>query len=263
MNTITFPNLNLKLSISQIATTILGIDIYWYAICIVFGIILAIILAFTSKEKFGIKFEDLTDILITALICGIIGARLYYVFFNLDYYLSNPIKIFHLRDGGLSIIGALILGGIGIFFRAKKLELNPLDLFDYIVPFVAIAQSIGRWGNFFNIEAYGTETNSFLKMGIKTLEGYKEVHPTFFYESLATFVIFCILRILQKNRKFKGQILWVYLIFYSTIRFLIEALRVDSLMFLNFRITQVVSFITFVFSLNMYNKSKKRIHKYK
>ncbi|MBP3597653.1 MAG: prolipoprotein diacylglyceryl transferase [Clostridia bacterium] len=259
MNTITFPNLNLKLSISQIATTILGVDIYWYAIFIVFGILLAITLAFTSKEKFGIKFEDLIDILITALICGIIGARLYYVFFNSNYYLSNPIKIFYLRDGGLSIIGALILGGIGIIFRAKKLELKPLDLFDYIVPFVAIAQSIGRWGNFFNIEAYGTETNSFLKMGIKTIDGYKEVHPTFFYESICTFVIFCILRILQKNRKFKGQILWLYLIFYSVIRFFIEAIRIDSLMFFDFKITQIVSLIAFVFSLSMYNRSKKYI----
>lgn len=259
MNTITFPNLNLKLSISQIATTILGIDIYWYAIFIVLGILLAITLAFTSKEKFGIKFEDLIDILITAIIFGIIGARLYYVFFNLDHYLLNPATILHLRDGGLSIIGALILGGIGIIFRAKKLELKPLDLFDYIVPFVALAQSIGRWGNFFNIEAYGTETNSFLKMRIKTLEGYKEVHPTFFYESICTFVIFCILRILQKKRKFRGQILWLYLILYSTIRFFIEGLRADSLMFSGYKITQIISLITVIYASYMYNKSKKYV----
>lgn len=257
MNQITFPNLNLNFRISKIATTILGIDIYWYAIFIVCGIILAIILAFTSKEKFGIKFENLTDILITAIIFGIIGARLYYVVFNLDYYLTNPIRILHLRDGGLSIIGALILGGIGIIFRAKMLELKPLDLFDYIVPFVALAQSIGRWGNFFNVEAYGIETDTFLKMRIKTLDGYKEVHPTFFYESICTFVIFCILRVLQKKRKFRGQILWLYLIFYSIIRFFIEALRADSLMFSGYKITQIISLITVIYASYMYNKSKK------
>ena len=263
MNTISFPNLGLEFAISKVAFSIFNIDIYWYAICIVLGIIVAIGLCISSKDKFGINVDDIIDISITALVFGIIGARLYYVIFNLEYYLSNPIRVLYFRDGGLSIIGGLILGCLGILFRARKLELKPFDLLDYIVPFVAIAQSIGRWGNFFNIEAYGSETNSFFKMGIKNFDGYKEVHPTFFYESFCTFVIFCILRILPKNRKFKGQLLWLYLIFYSLIRFFIEAIRVDSLMFLGYKITQIISFITFVFSIYMYYKSQKNIHKCK
>ena len=122
--------------------------------------------------------------------------------------------------------------------------------------------SFGRWGNFFNQEAYGIETTSIFRMGIDTIDGYREVHPAFLYESISTFLIFLILRILQKNRKFKGEIFYFYLLFYSGIRTIIEGIRVDSLMFQNFRISQVLSSAIFVFSsIMLLKKVQKWMHK--
>ena len=254
MEVISFPALGLSFEFSKIAFKIFDIEVFWYSICIVIGIIVAIFLCYLSKEKYDVDFWSIIDITITTLIAGIIGARLYYVVFNLDYYLSDPVKIFAVRDGGLAIYGGLILGALALVFRTKKLEIKTFDVLDYIAPFVAIAQSIGRWGNFFNIEAYGAKTTSFFRMGINTYEGYIEVHPTFLYESILTFVIFCILRFLQKNRLFEGQILLLYLILYSAGRFFIEGLRQDSLMFGSFRVSQILSLVIFVISTYFYIK---------
>ena len=262
---IRFPGLDLSVSVPQIALKIFGINIYWYAICIVFGIILALILCSKSKENFNIKFDFVFESLMFAIIFGIIGARLYYVLFNLQYYLKNPIKILHIRDGGLAIYGGLIAGAITILAKCQNRKIDKLDFLDYITPFIAIAQSVGRWGNFFNQEAYGTETTNILRMGINTEYGYEEVHPTFLYESIFTLMIFIILRKLQKNRKFKGQICYSYLVLYSGIRMIIESVRADSLMFGNFRISQVLSVAIFViFGIMLlknyikYNKIEKR-----
>lgn len=248
MNIIEFPGINLKLEISQIAFSIFGIDVYYYAICIVTGIIVALILARFSREKFDINFDTVLDNMIIGLIFGIIGARLYFVLFNLEYYSKNILQIFNLRDGGLAIYGGLILGAIIIILNCKKKKIDILNFLDYITPFIAIAQSIGRWGNFFNIEAFGSKTSSFFRMGI-VINEYIEVHPVFLYESVANFIIFCILRRLQKNRKFKGQILLMYCLLYSGIRTLLESLRIDSLMLFNFRISQILSIIIFFISI--------------
>lgn len=252
MNNISFPGLGLNFNFSSIAFTLFNIDIYWYSICIVFGIIVALILCRFSKENFDIKFIDIIDVTIVSLVFGIIGARLYYVIFNFNYFFSNPLEIIKLRDGGLGIYGGLILGIITGIYRARKLEIKILDLLDYVVPFIAIAQSIGRFGNFFNVEAYGIETKNLFRMSINNGLNFIEVHPTFFYESICTFVIFCILRILQKNRKFDGQIFLFYIILYSFIRFWIEGIRIDSLMFLGFRISQVISVFMFVIGITIY-----------
>lgn len=248
MNIVRFPGLGINLEISKIAFSIFGIDIYNYAFCIILGIVVALFFCKISKDNYYIKFDAALEIIIIALIVGIIGARLYFVIFNLEYYLKNPIQIINIRDGGLAIYGGLIAGGCVIFKRCKSYKIHPLDFLDYIVPFVALAQSIGRWGNFFNIEAYGYETKSFLRMGITLTEGYKEVHPVFLYESLCTVIIFFILRNSQRKRKFRGQILFMYLAMYAGIRMFLEPLRTDSLMFFGFRISQVLSIVIFVFT---------------
>lgn len=125
-------------------------------------------------------------------------------------------------------------------------------------------QAIGRWGNFFNIEAYGTETQSLLKMGIIENGIYKEVHPTFLYESISTFLIFIILKLIKKKRKFEGQIIYLYLILYSFIRIFIEELRIDSLMLGTIRISQLISVLFFVITIILYIKNiKKGNNKYK
>lgn len=260
MNSVAFPGLGINLEINKIAFSIFGANIYWYAICIVTGMILAILLCYFSKEKFGIKFEDILDIAIIIIAVGIIGARIYYVLFKLDYYLAEPSKILAIHDGGLAIYGGILFGGLALIIRAKMLKIDTLDLLDCVVPFVAIAQCLGRWGNFFNVEAYGVETTNFLRMGVNSAQGYIEVHPTFFYESVSTFVIFCILRILQQHRKFKGQVCSMYIILYAFIRFFIESIRSDSLMLGNFKVSMVLSFILFIIGLCFYfikNRIKK------
>ncbi len=196
--------------------------------------------------KFG--FESLLETLMIAVLVGVIGSRIYYVAFNWEKYKISPLRIFDFRDGGLAIYGGLIAGAIVIFERCKQKKINPFDFFDSIVPFVALAQSIGRWGNFFNQEAYGTRTTNIFRMGIQTLEGYQEVHPTFLYESVSTFLIFVILRTLQKNRKFTGEITYFYLLLYAGVRSVIEGIRVDSLWIGNFRISQILSCVIFVVS---------------
>lgn len=248
MNVVTFPGLNLSFEFSKIAFTVFGISVYKYAVCIVLGILVALVLCRLNKEKFGIDFEFILENSILGLFFGIIGARIYYIIFSLEYYINNPNEILNFRNGGLAIYGGLILGAIAIIVNCKLQKKNILDFFDSIVPFVAIAQCIGRFGNFFNVEAYGYETTSFLRMGINTLSGYIEVHPTFLYEAVSTLVIGITLIIMQRKRKYSGQILILYCMLYGLIRFFIEGLRTDSLMFFNYRISQIISIIVLIIS---------------
>lgn len=257
MNIVKFPGLNLEFKFSQIAFYLFGIPIYKYAICIVIGIIVALIIARFSKEKFENKFDDFLEIIIYALTFGIIGARLYFVIFNLKYYIANPAQILNFRDGGLAIYGGLIFGLISTIIVCKIKKVNILNFLDYVVPSVAIAQSIGRWGNFFNIEAYGMETNSIFRMGIEKYGKYIEVQPIFLYESIATFLIFLFLKYMQKHRKFCGEILLEYLLLYSMIRSVLESFRVDSLMLFNLRISQILSIFIFIISLILFIKNTK------
>lgn len=249
MNVVTFPGLNLSFEVSKVAFSLFGISIYKYAVCIVLGIVLALILCKLAKQKYDIKYNEVLVCTVLGIIFGTIGARLYYVIFNLDYYSQNVSEIFNFRNGGLAIYGGLILGALAIFIYCKARKINVLNFFDYVIPYVAIAQCVGRLGNFFNVEAYGTQTTSIVRMGIKTVEGYMEVHPVFFYECIATLLIFVILKVLQNHRKFEGQIITLYCLLYSGIRFFLEGIRADSLMMFNFRASQIVSLIVFVVSL--------------
>ncbi len=261
MNLVRFPEFNLELKFSQIAFYLFGISIYKYAVCIVIGIVVALILARFSKEKFQNKFDDILELSLYTIFSGIVGARIYFVIFNLKYYLSSPSRILNLRDGGLAIYGGLITGAIVALIYCKIKNIKILNCLDYIVPFVAIAQSIGRWGNFFNIEAYGKITKSIFRMGIETMNGYIEVHPVFLYESISTLLIFLFLRYRQKRRKFEGEILLEYLILYSFVRIFLEGVRTDSLMLFNFRISQILSIFIFIISLIFFIKNTKIIRK--
>ena len=133
---------------------------------------------------FGIKFEDIIDLLIFLIPISIISARLYYVLFDLNYFIKNPMQIFNIRTGGLAIYGGIIGGIITCIVFCKKRKINILDLLDYLAPALALGQAIGRWGNFANIEAYGVETTLPWRMGIYEANKYVEVHPTFLYESI-------------------------------------------------------------------------------
>ncbi len=258
MNLVSFPGLGLNFEFSKIAFTVFGIAVYKYAVCIVFGIVVALVLAKLSKEKFEVDFSFVLESAIVAIIFGTIGARLYYVLFNLSYYFKNPIEIFTLRNGGLAIYGGLIFGALSIFVYCKIRKKDFINLLDYMVPFIAIAQFFGRFGNFFNVESYGYETKSFLRMGLGSGIDYIEVHPMFLYEAIINLLIFVFLRIMQKRRKFKGQILLLYCMCYSGFRAILEGFRSDSLMFYNFRASQVLSIIIFVVSTILFVKSIRK-----
>lgn len=238
MREVVFPLLNLKLNINPIMFNMFGINVYWYAFLIVFSIILGIIICKKNEGKFGIKFDNILDLLIYVLPVSIICARLYYVIFSINLYWQNPLAIFNIRDGGLAIYGGIIGAVITILIYCKKKKISALDVLDYVVPCLALGQCIGRWGNFFNVEAHGEITKSIFRMGIIENGSYIEVHPTFLYESIGTLIIFIVLMILQRKRKFKGQITYIYLVMYSFIRALIENLRTDSLLFMNFRVSR-------------------------
>lgn len=255
MQTITFPLLNLELNINKIAFEIFGVPVYWYAILIVASIAIALILSKIQDGKYGIKFEDILDLSIILIPISFICARIYYVIFNINNY-TNIIDIINIKDGGIAIYGGIIGGAITSYIFCKKRKINLLDLLDYIVPFLALGQAIGRWGNFINVEAYGINTNLPWKMGIKMGKDIQYVHPTFLYESICNLIIFIILTKISKKRKYIGQITYYYIIMYSFIRAIIENLRIDSLMLYNFRISRHIICITICSIL--YNNIKKR-----
>ena len=258
MNTVIFPSINLELNIKRVAFSIFGIDIYWYGIIIALAIMIALLILKLQDGKFGIKFNTILDLAIYLIPISLICARIYYVLFNLQQYTNNPLKIFNLRDGGMAIYGGIIGGLITCIIFCKKRKIKILNMLDYIVPVLALGQAIGRWGNFINIEAHGTETNSIFRMGIIENGTYMEVHPTFLYESIITFFLAILLLNIKDSekikkdskkqliRKYPGQVTFIYLIVYSFARFFIEGIRTDSLMLFNFRISQILSMAIFV-----------------
>lgn len=257
MNKVVFPAFNLEFEFSPIAIKFGNLQIYWYSVCIVLGIVVSLILMYFTPKKHGIKYEQLIEAMIFTLVFGIIGARVFYVLFNLEYYIKNINEIFNLKGGGLAIFGGIISGAITLYIICKCRKINFLDCCDYIVPYLALSQAIGRLGNFFNIEAYGVETSNIFRMGIETDLGYREVHPCFLYEMIGCLLIFITLKVLEKRQLCKGEILNFYLILYGVIRFFIEALRADSLMLFNVKISRLISIIIITLGVSIYIKTIK------
>ena len=230
----------------------------YYSFFIFLGMLVACFLIFREAKRKKINEDLLTNILFYGIIIGILGARSYYVLFNLDYYLKNPIEIFMIWHGGLAIHGGLIAGLIFLIIYSKKHNLNIFKLLDIIVVGVIIAQSIGRWGNFFNQEAYGPVTSlsnlksmhlpNFIIKGMYIDGSYHE--PTFFYESVISLLGFIILILIRKLKNLKvGTLTGIYLIWYGIERFIIESLRTDSLMLGNIKVAQLVSLIFIIFGI--------------
>lgn len=241
-----FPEIGLELNIPKIAFNIFGVNVYWYGIIIVSAMIIALLLCKKDDGKYGIKFNTILDLSILVIPISILCARLYYVIFNFGIYEENLVKILDFRTGGLAIYGGIIGACLTIYIYCKIKKISVLDIFDYLVPYLALGQAIGRWGNFVNIEAYGTETTLPWRMGIWENGIYKEVHPTFLYESISTFLLFILLYLMRNNRKYKGEITYIYLAIYGFERMIVEGLRIDSLMYQNLRISQVLSMMLFV-----------------
>ena len=218
--------------------TVFGIDIMWYGALIGTGFLLAIAISYYRAPKFGIDRDFILTLTIWIIPSALIGARLYYVIFSWDNYSDDLSKILDVRNGGLAVHGGLILSFIVGYFLCKKYREGFLNTADLVAPVIALAQSIGRWGNFFNEEAHGGPTDLPWAQIIDGT-GY---HPTFLYESAWCLLLFIFLMYWSDHRrKFNGQIICLYGILYSAERFLVEGLRTDSLMIGPLRQAQVIS----------------------
>ncbi|MEE0930144.1 MAG: prolipoprotein diacylglyceryl transferase [Acutalibacteraceae bacterium] len=248
---VSFPELGINLDINN-KIEIGGLSIYWYGIIIATGLIIAVIYGSLNSKRLGISADKLLNCVIVGVITGIIGARLYYVIFNWDYYGANPIKILAINEGGLAIYGGIIGALIGGLIVAKISKMNVPALLDVAAIGFLIGQGIGRWGNFFNQEAYGTATS--LPWGMVS-EGTNNiiVHPCFLYESLWCLLGVLVLHIFShtKLRKYHGQIALIYLVWYGTERAVVEGLRTDSLYIPNteIRVSQAFSILIAIVGL--------------
>lgn len=268
---IEFPKLGFEFDINPTAFTVFGIEIQWYGIIITLGLVLAMLYCFPRMKKFGIDADRAIDAIIGGVIGGIIGARAYYVIMRWDQYSGDWKSIFNTRNGGLAIYGGLI-GAIAVGLLICKIrKVKMLPLLDIASIGFLIGQGVGRWGNFINQEAFGTNTDSIFGMtggtiqqtiineaayldgsmyqsGIEISEKFA-VHPCFLYESVWCLVGVLILALYSKHRKYDGQLILMYAAWYGAERFIVEGLRTDSLMIGNIRASQALSALLVIASI--------------
>ena len=253
LSAIAFPGLGIE--IDPIRTLQIGpLSIHLYGLIIALGLMLAVLYGCGRSREFGMSVDDMTDGVLFIVPLAILCARLYYCVFEWDSYKDNPIEILYIWNGGLAIYGGVIGAALGILVFAKVKKVKVGAVLDITSLGFLIGQSIGRWGNFFNREAFGAETDSFLRMGL-----FKQVtqdgrildsatmyfyHPTFLYESVWNAVGFVLLHFLSKRRKYDGQIALGYLAWYGLGRTFIEGLRTDSLYWGNLRVSQILAAVT-------------------
>jgi phosphatidylglycerol:prolipoprotein diacylglycerol transferase len=230
--------------------TVFGHPVYWYAVIIAFGFILATAYILRRRKEFGLTQDNVMDMFLVAVPCGIIGARIYFVLFNASDYFGPGkwLNIFKVWEGGLAIYGGIIAAAIGsyVYSRVRKIPLGVL--FDVGGLGLLIGQTIGRWGNFMNREAFGGETNLPWKMGLTADGETIYVHPTFLYESVWNLAGFVLIHIFsKKHRKYDGQLFLMYVAWYGFGRFFIEGLRTDSLYLVSsdIRVSQLVAALSF------------------
>ncbi|MCI9455467.1 MAG: prolipoprotein diacylglyceryl transferase [Oscillospiraceae bacterium] len=268
--TLSFPGLGWEFHLSRAAFTIPigenGITVYWYGILIALAFLSAVFYAFRRCATFGINADRAIDVVLVSAIGGILGARIYYVLFTWDYYKDNLGEIFKIWHGGIAIyggvIGALLVGAL--MCKIRKVRFLPMA--DMAVGGILLGQAIGRWGNFVNIEAFGSNTT--LPWGMTSpsivsyLSGMKEelskigveidpsmpVHPTFFYESLWCLIGFGLAAYFAGRRRFDGELLLFYAAWYGTGRAVIEGLRTDSLMLGTIRVSQLLAILCVIAS---------------
>lgn len=241
------------------------ISIRWYAICIVSGLILAVYLSMKEAPRKKIDPDDIIDFILIAFPLAILGARLYYVIFEWGYYSQHLGEIFAIWNGGIAIYGGLLTGALVLYLFSRRRLIEPIDFLDIAAPSVMIAQSIGRWGNFFNQEAYGAAVKSlnylpsFIRDQMYIDGSYRQ--PTFLYESIWNLLGFLLILILRRKPQFlrQGEITAFYLIWYGFGRMIIEGMRTDSLMFAGLRVSQWLSMILILVGLAIiiYQRRKK------
>lgn len=267
-NIVEFPGLGISFEMSRVAFTIFGFPVFWYGIIIGFGLLLAVAFGFRQAPRYGIDTDRMIDVVLVGFIAAILGGRLFYVLFS-DMEITSFWQLFDLRGGGIAIYGAIIGAFVGGGLTAKWRKVPVLPMLDLGGMGFLIGQSIGRWGNFVNQEAFGT--NTALPWGMKsaattryltmmqpelaaqgvTVNPALPVHPTFLYESLWCAVGFLLIFLYSKRRKFNGELILMYVVWYGTGRFFIEGLRTDSLMTLggNMRVSQALAALSVLAAL--------------
>lgn len=247
-------------AIDPVAFDIFGWPIRWYGIFIGAAILLALTFASRDFRRKGWDEEFILDSAVWTILIGFIGARVYYVLFELDYYLQNPGEILQIWNGGIAIYGGVIAGGLTLYFYAKSKKMDALFVTDTVAPYLLLAQAIGRWGNFVNQEAHGGEVTleflqdtlhlpQFIVDGMHIDGAY--YHPTFLYESVWNILgVAVLLFVRSRNKTLRiGDTTLLYLIWYSFGRFFIEGLRTDSLWWGPFRVSQVLAAVLFIGAL--------------
>ncbi len=239
---ISFPSLGIELNPAK-GFSIGSLNIHFYGMIIAFGMLLAVLYAIRRSKQFGLREDDILDGVLGIVPFAIICARAYYCIFSWHEFADDPVSVLYIWKGGIAIYGGVIGAAIGVmvFCRIKKLRLGAV--LDLVSLGFLIGQSIGRWGNFFNREAFGAVTDSFLRMGL-----YNPVtqvttyhHPTFLYESVWNLAGFVALHFLSKKRQYDGQIALGYVLWYGLGRTFIEGLRTDSLYWGPFRVSQLLA----------------------
>lgn len=260
-----FKNHGIKLPVNEVAFKIGSFEIRWYGVLISLGVVLCISLALSQCKKYDIKSDDLLDYLIVCIPSAIVGARLYYVIFNFSLYKDDLKSIFAYWEGGLAVYGGVLAAVLACFITAKVKKQSFLKIIDFSIGYIALGQAIGRWGNFFNQEAFGGPTTlpwgmtgdkiaSFVKS-----QGWQTgtlVHPTFFYESFWCLIVFTVIMLYRRSKlkKMDGECLCLYMILYGAERMIVEGLRTDSLYIggTGIRVSQLLSAILIILGITLF-----------
>ena len=256
-----FPSLGLEVNPPRILS--LGpFTIYYYGLIIAIGLVLAVAYACRRSKDFGLKEDDIIDGVLWVTPLAIVCARIYYCAFSWDEYAANPISVLYIWNGGIAIYGGVIgaIIGMAILSRVKKVPLAPF--LDLVLMSFLIGQSIGRWGNFMNREAFGASTDSFFRMGLMNVQTryWEFYHPTFLYESVWNACGFVLLHFLSKKRRYDGQMALGYAAWYGLGRSMIEGLRMDSLWWGPFRVSQLLAAATCVAAVAVLAWQHKKPH---
>ena len=258
---ISFPSLGLTLNPPR-GFDIGPLSIHYYGLIIAIGLVLAVVYCSKRASQFGLNEDTLLDGVLWVTPVAVICARIYYCAFSWELYADNPISVLYIWEGGIAIYGSVIgaILGVIVFCKVKKLRITAV--LDLVSLGFLIGQFIGRWGNFFNREAFGAETDSFLRMGLmKASTGVVTYyHPTFLYESLWNFTGFLLLHFLSKKRRYDGQIALGYVAWYGLGRAFIEGLRTDSLYIGSFRVSQLLAAGSCVVALTILLIKSRKLH---
>lgn len=241
-----------------IAFTIGPFTVRWYGLLIASAILIGYFGANRSVKKQGLNQDDFLSLILIVVVCGVICARLYYVIFEWSYYCEHPEHIIAIWRGGLAIHGGILGGLVSGILACRHYKINFWQAADIFAPWVVLAQAIGRWGNFFNQEAYGYAVDPNVIPWAMYIDGAYR-HPTFLYESIWNFLTFCLLLYLSRKPFLKqGECFLIYLISYSAVRFFIEGLRTDSLMLGDFRIAQLMSITLIIVAVGVFIYRRKK-----